>query len=86
MAECVEAIAFVAGSRGQGEEAARLLGASESLGHAIGQLRAPGLRAEYERSVRALQGQIHEAVFSQLWAEGRRLDEAATLLLAEAMA
>ena len=58
MAECVEAIAFVAGARGQGEEAARLLGAAESLRQAIGQLRAPGLRAEFERNLSALQGQM----------------------------
>lgn len=86
MAECVEAIAFVAGARGQGAEAARLLGAAESLGQAIGQLRAPGLRAEYESNLSALQSQMDGAVFNQLRAEGRRLDEAATLLLAEALA
>jgi tetratricopeptide (TPR) repeat protein len=86
MVECVEAIAFVAGARGQAEEAARLLGAAESLGQAIGQLRPPGLRADYERNVSALQGQIDGVVFSQLWADGRRLDEAVTLVLAEALA
>jgi non-specific serine/threonine protein kinase len=86
MAECVEAIAFVAGARGQGENAARLLGAAESLGHAIGQLRAPGLRAEYERNLSVLQSQMDGAVFNELRAEGCRLDEAATLLLAEGLA
>ncbi|MEP7357835.1 MAG: hypothetical protein ABI847_11380, partial [Anaerolineales bacterium] len=86
MVECLEAIAFVAGTRGHSEQAARLLGAAEGQGQAIGQLRPPGLRAEYERNVSALRGQMDEAVFSQLWAEGRRLDEAATLLLAEALA
>jgi predicted ATPase/DNA-binding SARP family transcriptional activator len=86
MVECVEAIAFVAGARGYREQAARLLGAAECQAQANGQLRPPGLRADYERNLIVLQSQMDRAVFSQLWAEGRRLDEAATLLLAEALA
>jgi predicted ATPase/DNA-binding SARP family transcriptional activator len=86
IAEVVEAIAFAAGARGQTEQAARLLGGAESLGQAIGQLRPPGLRAAYERNLGALQDRMDAAEFDQRWAEGRRLDEAATLLLAEALA
>jgi tetratricopeptide (TPR) repeat protein len=84
--ECLEAIAFTAGARGQTGPAARLLGAAESRRQMIGQMRPPGLRADYERNRSTLQGQMDETTFRHLWDEGHRLDEAATLLLAEALA
>jgi tetratricopeptide (TPR) repeat protein len=84
--ECLEAIAFTAGARGQTGPAARLLGAAESQSQAIGQLRAPSLRGEHERNLSALKGRMDEITFRQMWDEGRRLDEAATLALAESLA
>ncbi len=86
IAEVVETIAFAAGARGQADQAARLLGAAESLAQSIGQLRAPSLRAAFERNVSALQARMDAAAFNRLRAEGRRLDEAAALALAEGLA
>jgi non-specific serine/threonine protein kinase len=86
IAEVVEAIAFAASARSQAEPAARLLGAAESQRQAIGLLRPPGLRGDYERRLSALRLRLDEAAFSRAWADGRRMDEAESLALAEALA
>jgi hypothetical protein len=43
------------------------------------------LRGDYERRLSALRLQLDQAAFNRAWADGRRMDEAATLALAEAL-
>jgi predicted ATPase/DNA-binding SARP family transcriptional activator len=83
---CLEGLGRVAGTVGQSERAARLLGAAVALRDTPGATWKPEERAEHERHVDASRAALGEEAFTAAWTSGRllRLDEAIGLALDEA--
>jgi DNA-binding CsgD family transcriptional regulator len=71
IAEDLAGLAEVASLLGQPERAAQLLGAVEALREARGISLPPLRRAEYDRTVEGIRAQLDEAVFAEVWQEGR---------------
>jgi predicted ATPase/class 3 adenylate cyclase/Tfp pilus assembly protein PilF len=59
--------------QGQPGRAARLFGAAEALGEAIGNTLAPAAQQEYDRSVAGARTALGEQSFVMAWAEGRAM-------------
>ena len=76
IAECVAALAGIAGAEAQPERAARLFGAAEALREALNARVWPAERADYERNLamaRAQLGPGQEAAWEKAWQEGRAM-------------
>ena len=71
IAECLEGLAGVAGARGEGERAARLYGAADSLRESIGAPLPSGNHPRYERHLAASRSQLYETAWKKAWAEGQ---------------
>ncbi len=71
IAYSLEGFAGLTIAQGQPEQAARLLGAADTLREAIGVPLPPADRAEYERTIAAARSRLGEAAFAAAWAEGR---------------
>ena len=65
--------AAVAGASGQGERAARLLGAAEAAREAYAVRLPPPLQAELERAVAATRALVDKRAFAAAWAAGRTM-------------
>jgi predicted ATPase/class 3 adenylate cyclase len=85
IAEVLEGFAGVAGAQGEGERAARLYAAAETLRQTIGAPLLPGDRPRYERQLAAARSLVAEEVWEAAWEEGRAmtLEEAVSYALAE---
>ncbi len=72
-------------AEGKPERAARLLGAAEALGEAIGALSSSADRALHERQVGFVRDALSKDAFASAWAEGRAMtvEEAIEYALAE---
>jgi len=83
VAHQLECLAFLARGEGQGERAARLLGAAEAARAAASSPMWSDQRPEYDRELEALRGQLGEAALASAWAAGRSLtlDAAVTYAL-----
>ena len=71
VANQLEFLAYIAIAHGQGERAARLLGAAEALREKINIQMSPFERIEYDKQVAELRNGMDEKSFSNLWSEGR---------------
>jgi tetratricopeptide (TPR) repeat protein len=82
---CFEGLAAVLAFTGEGEPAARLLGAAEALRESLGVELAPAERETHEETAAAVRDGIGEERFSAVWRQGRELalDEAIAHALAE---
>jgi predicted ATPase/DNA-binding CsgD family transcriptional regulator len=69
--EDLAGVAEVASLLGQPEQAARLLGAVETLREASNIRLSPLRRAEYDRTVEGIRAQLDEATFAEAWKAGR---------------
>jgi non-specific serine/threonine protein kinase len=78
---CFIGLAGVAGVRGQPARAARLLGAAEALLETIGAALTAVERAEHERYMAAVRGQLNEAEFAAGRAAGREMPLEEAVLL-----
>jgi hypothetical protein len=78
--ECLVGFAALAAARGEGECAARLLGAVDALLPTVGANLPAGFRFERERTLRVLQASLSKGDFAAAWAEGQALtlDQAVT--------
>jgi tetratricopeptide (TPR) repeat protein len=76
--ECLELLAALAGSRGQGKRAARLFGAAAALRDGIAAPLSPAYRAQYMRDLAAARAHTDETKWAAAWAAGYALspDEA----------
>jgi predicted ATPase/DNA-binding SARP family transcriptional activator len=85
---CFEGLAAVLAFTGEGEAAARLLGAAEALRQSLGVDLAPAERATHEETAAAVRDAVGEERFSAAWRQGRALslDEAIAYALAEEVA
>jgi non-specific serine/threonine protein kinase len=85
---CFEGLAAVLALTGEGEPAARLLGAAEALRDSLGVELAPAERETHEETAAAVRDGIGEERFSAAWRQGRELalDEAIAYALAEEVA
>jgi predicted ATPase/class 3 adenylate cyclase len=85
VAYALESFAALAGAKGQGERAARQLGAAEALRKTIGAPLHPTERPDYERSVASARSQVGETAWEAAWAEGMAMspEEAAEYALRE---
>jgi hypothetical protein len=70
---CLERLAGVAGARGDGARAARLLGAAEALRESIGAQMHPSNLPTYERIVTTARALLDDATWAAEWAAGRAL-------------
>jgi predicted ATPase len=84
VANQLENFAFVAIALGNGERAARLLGAADAIREAAGQPRAFDEEPEYERELERLHEELDDAAFAAAWEAGRRLAYADAVALARA--
>jgi predicted ATPase/transcriptional regulator with XRE-family HTH domain len=73
VAESLEGVGDLAARQGNGERAARLLGAAEALRELIGAPIPPPERAEHEQAVAAARDLLEGEAFARLWADGRAL-------------
>jgi tetratricopeptide (TPR) repeat protein len=73
VAESLEGLGDLAARQGNGERAARLLGAAETLRTMIGAPIPPPERAEHEQAVAAARDLLEGDAFARLWAEGGAL-------------
>ena len=82
---CFEGLAAVLAFTGEGESAARLLGAAEALRESLGVDLAPAERETHEQTAGAVREAVGEERFSAAWRQGRELslDEAIAYALAE---
>jgi tetratricopeptide (TPR) repeat protein len=82
---CFEGLAAVLAFTGQGDAAARLLGAAEALRESLGVELAPAERETHDQTTAAVRQGIGEERFSAEWRQGRELalDEAIAYALAE---
>jgi tetratricopeptide (TPR) repeat protein len=71
--ECIAGLAGVVGAQGQGERAARLLGATAAHFEAIGAAMWSADRIDYQRNVAAIRAVLGEAAFAAAWDAGRAL-------------
>jgi len=85
IAEVLEGFAGVAGAQGEGQKAARLYAAAETLRKTIGAPLLPGDRPRYERQLATARFLVNEEVWEAAWEEGRAmtLEEAVSYALAE---
>jgi tetratricopeptide (TPR) repeat protein len=81
----IESLAEALALKGECERAARLFGAGEALREALGASVLPFYRADYDRGIAALRGQLDEGTLAAEWADGRRMamDEVIAYALAE---
>jgi tetratricopeptide (TPR) repeat protein len=84
VANQLENFAFVAIALGNGERAARLLGAADAIREAAAQPRAFDEEPEYDRELRRLHEELDDATFSAAWEAGTRLTYADAVALARA--
>jgi hypothetical protein len=82
VAHQLECFAFLAKAHEEPERAARLFGSAEILRERINIHMNPQERLEYEREVADLRLNLPDAVFRQLWAEGRSLSMEDAIVLA----
>jgi hypothetical protein len=73
IAECLEGTAGLALARGELERSVRLYAAAEAIRRAIGALRRPRSREEYERDLTAIRAGLDEEVFATGWKDGQAL-------------
>jgi tetratricopeptide (TPR) repeat protein len=73
VAESLEGLGALAARQGNGERAARLLGAAEALREMIGAPIPPPERAEHEQAVATARDLLEGEAFARLWADGRAL-------------
>jgi hypothetical protein len=73
VANQLEVLAFIAAAHGQGERAARLLGAAESLREQIHIPMSQFEQVEYDQQLAALRAGLDEKVFADCWARGRAM-------------
>ena len=73
IASVLEGLAAVVGAQGELAWAVRLWGAAEALRQTRSMPLPPLYRADYERSLAALQTQLGEKIFAALWREGQSL-------------
>ncbi|RPJ25060.1 MAG: tetratricopeptide repeat protein [Chloroflexi bacterium] len=73
IAYCLEGFAKLAAHYGNASRAAQLLGAAESLRHAIGAPLIPAERDELDQDILATRDQLDERIFEVEFAEGRRM-------------
>jgi hypothetical protein len=85
VANQLENIAYVAIERGEGERAARLLGAAETLRAAGDQPMAFDEAPEYDGFVERLRGILDPESFEAAWAAGRSMPQAEAVALAVAI-
>jgi predicted ATPase/DNA-binding SARP family transcriptional activator len=71
--ECIAGMAGVVGAQGQGERAARLLGATAAQFKAIGAAMWPADRIDYHRNEASIRAVLGEKAFAAAWDAGRRL-------------
>jgi predicted ATPase len=85
MAHQLECLAFLARAEGQGERAARLLGAAEAARAVASSPMWPDQQQEYDRELAALRAQLDAAALAREWEAGQALtlDEAVKYALAE---
>jgi predicted ATPase len=81
---CLIAIGNIAAFRGDGERAARLLGAAERLGEAVGSWSHLSARSGDQQAIQAAREALGEEAFTAAWAAGRTLslDQAVSEALA----
>jgi predicted ATPase/transcriptional regulator with XRE-family HTH domain len=86
--EPVEALAWVAGRRGESERAARLFGAAAAHRARLGLAFKPGEHGAHEQATLRVREALGEAAFARLWAEGEvmPLDRAIGYALAQPIA
>jgi hypothetical protein len=65
--------------RGEGERAARLYGAADSLRQYLGAPLLPGDRPRHERYLAAARSLINEAVWEAAWEEGQAMTREAAI-------
>jgi hypothetical protein len=73
IAHQLECFAFIAIAQEQAERAVKLFGAAQALREISDNLMTPKERSEYDRYVVGLRAGMDEAVFAQLWVEGRTM-------------
>jgi hypothetical protein len=81
----LEGLAAVAAELGQGQKAARLLGAAQALRRSIGAAVKPSEHEHYERYLDIARAQVSRDAFEAAWAEGRdmALEEVISYALAD---
>src|SRR5215204_57447 len=81
----LDSFAVIAGTKGQGERAARLYGAAEALRDAIGAPLPPTNRPHYDRGVAAARAKLNEAEWEAAFSEGMAMsaEEVAEYALSE---
>jgi predicted ATPase/transcriptional regulator with XRE-family HTH domain/Flp pilus assembly protein TadD len=84
IAECLIGLAGVAGTSGQAEKAARLLGAADAILEALGFHLHIVDRIEYERDVAVARKALGEEAWTRAWEAGRALTAEAATTLARA--
>jgi tetratricopeptide (TPR) repeat protein len=70
----LECFGFIAITTGQGERAARLLGAAEALRQASNSDMTPPERVEYDRALSQLHAILDQTALAAAWAKGRKLE------------
>lgn len=70
IAECFTGLAGVAGAAGNGQRAARLYGAAETLRHLLGTVQDAGAQVEYERTISIAKQHIDDDEWASAWQEG----------------
>jgi predicted ATPase/DNA-binding XRE family transcriptional regulator len=73
IAHQLECFAFIAKAQELGERAVKLFGAAEALREISNSLMTPQEQIEYDQQLAGLRAGMDEAVFTQLWAEGRAM-------------
>ena len=71
--ECIAGMAGVVGTKGQGERAVRLLGATAAQFKAIGAAMWPADRIDYHRTEASIRTVLGEEAFAAAWDAGRAL-------------
>ena len=81
----LECIAYIFSKQEQGQRAAKLLGAADSLRKLIGSSPTPVELAEHEEELASLRGKVTESDCERSWEEGQKLslDEAIALAIQE---
>ncbi len=83
-ADCLDGMAEIEGARGNGEWAARMIGAASALREAIGVPVSPAERHGYEQIIAHVRSALDEHTFTAAWRVGRNLS--ADQAVAEAIA
>jgi hypothetical protein len=82
VANQLESFGLIAVARGQGDRAARLLGAAESLREAAGAPMTAFERDEYDAAVARLRAELDEEAIRGAWADGRLMSADAAVAFA----